>query len=104
VDGRVARALITRRMIAVDADHAVAATDLGRDYLNSPARRLRRGRKSRPLLGRAVAVLKAVEQLEAAVPLDAEVRVGIIQAAADDVLMGLRRYAHQLSSRGRTLE
>lgn len=51
----------------------------------------RKGRRN--LSGCATALLHVVERLEIALPPESEVRIGTIQAAASDILDGLRAYA-----------
>jgi hypothetical protein len=94
LDGRVVRALLARGFAVLERGHHVAVTDAGREYASAPAVPPRpRGSRAN---GRAAAVLRIIEQLEQAIPPEAEVRIGPIQAAADDVLAGLRLYARRL--------
>ena len=99
LDGRTLRALLSRGFVRVRGQK-VSATDEGRQYLDSAAapRLRRRKRATHPADARSIAILRAVEQLEAAIPPEAEVRVGPIQAAADDVLSGLRKHAVTLAA------
>jgi hypothetical protein len=96
LDGRTLRSLLARGLVRVRA-RQVSPTDAGRAFWESPQPQSRRRKRSAQALpGRAAAILRAVEQLERAIPPEAEVRIGIIQAAADDVLAGLRKHAHNL--------
>jgi hypothetical protein len=45
---------------------------------------------------RAAAIWRAIEQLDVALPSNAEVLVGSMMAAADDVVEGFRKYARAL--------
>lgn len=105
VDGRVLRALLTRRLVTSSGGW-VSPTDDAVAQLSSHARRDQRTRTRRaersPQSARAEAVLRAVDQLEAALPLDAELLVGEQPAYADDVLAGLRRFAREMDAASRT--
>lgn len=94
LDGRTLNALVSRRLLTLRSG-TVTPTDAGRAALTAPrpARR-RRGATSRH--ARAAAILRSVEQLEAALPPGAEVLVGPIMAAAEDVVDGFRLLARRL--------
>lgn len=98
-DGRVLRALQAQGLVVVTAGW-ISATDRAAAHLVSHSRRsevVRRRRASRsPQSARAEAVLRAVEQLEAAVPRGAELLLGEQPAYADDVFRGLRRLAREM--------
>lgn len=96
VDGRVLRVLLARGYVSA-ARGWVSATSAGRDCLAALAARA--GGESAKH-GRRDAILRAIEAVERATPLDAEVRLGETTAYADDVLLGLRRYARRLPSPG----
>jgi glutathione S-transferase len=102
VDGRVLRALLARRLIVLSGGSVRTAEDAA-VHLSSHARRDRENRTRRAgqsaQSARAEAVLRAVDQLEAALPLDAELLVGAHPAYADDVLAGLRRFAREMETR-----
>jgi hypothetical protein len=103
LDGRVARALLARGLIQLDDDW-VTPTPEGRSYLETHVGRERK-RRERRVSGnaagaRAEAVLRAVDQLEATMPRDAELVLGGHPAYADDVLAGLRRFARQMAEAG----
>lgn len=103
LDGRVARALMARGLIRLDDDW-VTPTQEGRSYLETHVRRERKRRERRvggsAAGARAEAVLRAVDQLEAAMPRDAELELGGHPAYADDVLVALRRFARQMLEGG----
>ncbi|HEU4457037.1 MAG TPA: hypothetical protein VFR81_28470, partial [Longimicrobium sp.] len=105
VDGRILRALLARRLV-LSSGGWVSPTDEAAVQLSSHARRDQRMRTRRaersPQSARAEAVFRAVDQLEAALPLDAELLVGKQPAYADDVLAGLRRFARELDATSRT--
>ena len=101
VDGRVLRALRTRGLVE-ESGGWVSPSEGGRAYFERHVARERKRRESREHHGgsaRAEAVLRAVEQLESVIPRNAELLVGDIPAYADDVLVGLRRYARQMGAR-----
>jgi len=104
VDGRVLRALLARGLVRSSGGW-VSPTEDADAQLFSHARRDQRLRTRRagrsPQSARAEAVFRAVEQLEAALPLDTELLVGQQPAYADDVLAGLRRFAHGLDAASR---
>jgi hypothetical protein len=105
VDGRVLRALLARGLVRSSGGW-VSPSDDAAARLSSHARRDQRLRTQRagrsPQSARAEAVFRAVDQLEAALPLDAELLVGQQPAYADDVLAGLRRFARGLDAASRT--
>lgn len=78
------------------------SNDAGRTCLDQARHapgRLRRSRAQGDTAarGRAAVILRAVEQLEAAIPRDTEVEIGSVPAYADDVIEALRRYARRLT-------
>ena len=101
LDGRIIRALRSRDCITED-DGFVKVTEQGRAVLQGGAAPARRRRGRRPAVekhaghGRAQAVRRALEKLELALPRDAELAVGNIFAAADDVVDAFRRYARRI--------
>ena len=105
VDGRVLRALLARGLVRSSGGW-VSPTEEAAAQLSSHAHRDQRLRTRRagrsPQSARAEAVFRAVEQLEAALPLDAELLVVQQPAYADDVLAGLRRFARGLDAASRT--
>jgi hypothetical protein len=105
VDGRVMRALLARGLVRRSAGW-VSPTEAAAAELSSHARhdrkaRIRRAAQS-PQSARAEAVLRAVEQLETALPRDAEVLVAGQPAYADDLLAALRRFAREMDSASTT--
>lgn len=102
IDLRTARALRSRGL-ARESEGMLIGTPAGVAHLESsrqqdtPRRRGRRPR-SHP---RAEAILKAVEQLEHALPPGAEVLVGPIMCAAEDVTAGFRTLARKLVAESR---
>lgn len=95
LDGRVARALLARGLVTLRSD-LVTATSAGRTYFNEqrpPARRRSRRRAENP---RAAAIRRATRELESVIPPGAEVLVGNIMAAADDLVDAFRRHARKL--------
>lgn len=104
VDGRILRALLARRLV-MSSGGWVSPTDDAVAQLSAHARRDQRMRTRRaersPQSARAEAVLRAVDQLEAALPLDAELLLGQQPAYADDVLAGLRRFAREMDTASR---
>ncbi len=94
LDGRTCRALVERGL-AVERGRWIEATSAGEAALGAPLpSRKRRGRGGAPE-ARAEAIRRAADQLERALPLEAEVLVGRIMAAASDVVSGFRAYAEQ---------
>jgi hypothetical protein len=100
LDGRVLRALESRNFVQ-RRDGWVMVTDEGRSHFQTNVRRRRKvGRHAAeptPRSARAESILRAVEILELALPLDAEMQVGDVHAYADDVVHGLRVLARQLA-------
>lgn len=99
VDLRTARALRTRGLIR-EADGMLTGTPAGAEHLDSlrsPDTPRRRGHRPQRH-PRAEAILKAVEQLEHALPPGAEVLVGSIMCAAEDVATGFRALARKLTT------
>ena len=99
LDGRVLRALESRNFIQ-RRDGWVVVTDEGRSHFQTHVRRRRKvgshAAEQTPRSARAEAILRAVEILELALPLEAEMQVGDVHAYADDVVRGLRVLARQL--------
>jgi hypothetical protein len=96
VDGRTAKALLGRGLIELDW-HRVRTTKQGQELLDSPPQKRRTRRPRNPArAARASAILSAINRLDISIPSGAEVEVGPILAAADDVLQGLRQYAANL--------
>jgi hypothetical protein len=94
LDGRTLNALVSRGLLVL-RNGKVTPTDGGRTALATPRpSRRRRGATSRH--ARAASILRSVEQLEAALPPGAEVLVGPIMAAAEDVVDGFRLLARRL--------
>jgi hypothetical protein len=100
VDQRTARALRARGLIReVDGQlSAIPDAVASLQSHHSTSTRPKRGRRPRRH-PRAEAILKAVEQLEQALPPEAEVLVGSIMCAADDVTAGFRKHARMLDQR-----
>jgi hypothetical protein len=106
VDRRSARALNSRGLIH-ETDGRLTATPVGTAHFETQPASDGRRRRGRPVRKhpRAEAILKAVASLEQALPPDAEVLVGSIMCAADDVTAGFRGLARKLNtSRGREPE
>lgn len=101
LDGRVLRALRVQRLVSESAGW-VSATEEARSRL---ARHVDRERVSRRRRGdsaasaRADAIHRAVEELDAALPRDAEIMIGDMPAYADDVVSALRRFARKFGTR-----
>jgi len=103
LDGRVLRALDSRGLIRIERGW-VTPSPAGAGYFDQHVRKTRalRTRRASSATGggaRAQALLRAVEQLESALPRGAEVTVAGMPAYADDVFAGLRRLAAQMESR-----
>jgi hypothetical protein len=97
VDLRTARALRSRGLVR-ESDGRLTGTAAGAAYVGAPepaytARKRGRRPRRHP---RAEAILKAVDQLEHALPPGAEVLVGTIMCAAVDVAAGFRKHARKL--------
>lgn len=95
LDGRVVRPLIARGLVALSDDDFVSPTSAGRVYFDEPTTGTRRRKPGGQEAGVA-AIRRAVRRLEAAVPAGAEVQVGDITAAADDVVDAFLRHARRL--------
>jgi hypothetical protein len=79
----------------------VSPTSAGREYFDEKRPTdPKRGRK-RKENARAIVIRRAARQLESAIPPDAEVLVGNIMAAADDLVEAFRRHASKIE-RGRS--
>lgn len=102
VDRRTVRALSSRGLISESGGKltatAAGAAHFTPNHHGDAARRRGRRPKKHP---RAEAILKAVAMLEEALPPEAEVLVGPIMCAADDVARGFRAYARELAARPR---
>lgn len=102
LDGRVVRALESRGFVERH-DGRIALTEAGRAYFESRVRRRRRAgqlaAEPDPRGARAEAILRAVEMLERAVPLDRRMTVGDVEASGREVVEGLRRLARRLEPR-----
>ena len=97
LDGRIAQALARRGLLRFNSD-AVVVTELGRNYkqaASEPAIRMTARRRT-AAAARAASIWRAIEQLDVALPPNAEVLVGSMMAAADDVVEGFRKYARAL--------
>lgn len=100
LDGRVIRPLIGRGLVTLQ-DDIVSPTSAGREYFDEKrSTGPKRGRK-RKENARAIVIRRAARQLESAIPPDAEVLVGNIMAAADDLVEAFRRHASKIE-RGRS--
>ena len=96
LDGRVARALLTRGW-AAERRNKLSLTDEGRVALRNGARAAPGRRRGRTVAdARAQAILRAVESLREAIPPDSELSVGPMYAHVDDVLSGFRKFALQM--------
>lgn len=95
LDGRVIRSLLSRGLVTLE-DSIVSPTGAGREYFDEkPVTKPRRGRKPNEN-ARATVIRRAARQLESAIPPDAEVLVGNIMAAADDLVEAFRRHASKV--------
>ncbi|HEX2090861.1 MAG TPA: hypothetical protein VHG28_00610 [Longimicrobiaceae bacterium] len=103
LDGRVVRALEARNFIE-RREGGITLSGEGRAHFENHVRRRRRathhGAESDPRGARAEAIRRAIEILELAVPREAEVLVGDVEARAHEVVEGLRRFGQSLESRG----
>jgi hypothetical protein len=102
VDLRTVRALRARGLVQ-ESKGALASTPAGAAYLDAPRSSDGRRRRGRPPQQhpRAEMILKAVEELEKALPRDAEVLVGNILCAADDVTAAVRLLARKIKKKPR---
>jgi hypothetical protein len=102
LDGRVLRALRARGLVD-ESKEWITPSAAGRLYFEKHVQRERRLREQRERRGggsaRAEALLRAVDLLENAIPLNVELQIGDMPAYADDVLAGLRRFAREMGSR-----
>lgn len=100
VDLRTVRALRARGLIQ-ESKGALSSTPAGAAYLEAPTGADARRRRGRPPQRhpRAEMILKAVEELENALPRDAEVLVGTIMCAADDVTTAFRSLARKIKKK-----
>lgn len=95
VDGRVTRSLLSRGLAVLQGD-VVTPTPAGRAYFDQEAPQVRRRGRKRKENARSAVIRRAVHKLESAIPPGAEVLVGNIMAAADDVVDGFRKHARKL--------
>ncbi len=104
IDGRSAQALLGRGYIRISANDWVSPTAEGRAYIQGTGPRAEndgrgRRRNTAPGGGRGQALLRAIEMLEASVPVGAELLLGEMPAYADDVFAALREVARQLAGK-----
>lgn len=105
LDGRVLGALRKQALVHENAGWVSPAHE-ARDRLATHVDRQRvpaRGSGDGATGARAQAILRAVEQLEAALPRDTEIMVRDFPAYADDVVKALRQFARRLGSGSRTV-
>jgi hypothetical protein len=99
LDGRALRALSSRGLIE-ETNGWVRPSSAAESYLRLHSQKTRQlGRRraaSSARSARGDAILRAVEQLEQAVPLNSELTVGGHPAYADDVIAGLRKLAREM--------
>ncbi|HEU4559423.1 MAG TPA: hypothetical protein VFS20_16310 [Longimicrobium sp.] len=94
VDGRVARALLSRGFVA-EAGGWISLTSEGRkEFERIRRRRIASGGESAS--GRADSIVRAAESLGLALPAGAEIMVGDMPASATDVIAGLIACARAL--------
>lgn len=100
VDMRTVRALRARGLVQ-ESKGALVSTPAGAAYLEAPTGGGGRRRRGRPPQRhpRAEMILKAVEELEKAIPRDAEVLVGTIMCAADEVTAAFRSLARKIKTK-----
>ena len=84
----------------------VTASEAARAYFERHVRRERQARSRRASgsgagSARAEALLRAVDQLDVALPRGAELMIGDMPAYADDVLAGIRKLAREMSLRAK---
>lgn len=98
-DLRTVRALRSRGLIR-ESKGALTSTPAGAACLEAPTGGDGRRRRGRPPQRhpRAEMILKAVEKLEMALPWEAEVLVGTIMCAADDVTAAFRLLARKINT------
>ena len=100
LDGRVVRALAKRGFISLTRGW-ISATDGGLAALNAHVKRENAKRigsaAGSPRHARAEAIRRAVDDLEAAIPRDAEVMVNGNPAYADDIVAGLWQFSRRLA-------
>lgn len=99
VDMRTLRALRSRELIQ-ESGGRLTVTPAAAACLRAPERAPTKRKRGRPPRRhpRSEAILKAVEQLEHALPPEAEVLVGPIMCAAEDITMAFRKHARKLAS------
>ncbi|HEX7241055.1 MAG TPA: hypothetical protein VF263_12355 [Longimicrobiaceae bacterium] len=99
LDGRVVRALESRGLVE-RRDEGVVLSEEGRAHFQDHVRRRRRatqhGAEADPRTARADAIRRAVDVLQLAVPMDADLSVGDVRVEAEELLNGLRRFAQQV--------
>jgi hypothetical protein len=98
LDGRVVRALKNRGLLEVRGEWA-SPTPAGREAREraaAPSARRKRQRTITAAGARAQSILKAVDELEQAMPIDAEVELPTFRAYGDDIVTGLRQFARQM--------
>jgi hypothetical protein len=99
-DRRTIRALRARGLISEVTGQLSATADAAAAFRSDDSGSARTKRGRRPERNpRAEAILKAVERLEQALPPQAEVLVGSIMCAADDLTEAFRQYARKLNAR-----
>ena len=103
LDGRVVRALHTHGLVTRLAGWVRPSEDApARLYAHEAHRRTSRQHEARDgSSARIGAIYRAVEQLEAALPRDAEIVVGATPAYADDILKAVRQFAQQRETKRR---
>lgn len=106
LDGRVLRALEARGLVRIDRGW-VSPTDAGEEHFERHVRKERGLRRRRAATAegghaRAEALLRVIEQLEAAFPRAAEIMIAQMPAHVDDIFAGLRKLARQMESRVET--
>jgi hypothetical protein len=102
-DLRTVRALCSRGLVR-ESQGMLTATPAGTAHIHSLRSSDPRRRRRPHTHPRAEAILKAVEQLEYAIPPGAEVLVGPIMCAADDVTEGFRALARRLIAEAKSRE
>lgn len=103
LDGRSLRALKNRDLVEVRGEWVSLTPEGRRERERLAAEHHEKGRRRRrtPVSAagaRAQSILKAVDDLERAVPIDAEIELTSFRAYADDILAGLRQFARQMAA------
>jgi hypothetical protein len=100
VDGRILGALASRGLVE-ESRGWVNATDAAEPYLRNHTKKERELRLRRAAgsarTSRGEAILRAVEQLEHALPRDAELTIAAHPAYGDDVIAALRRLVREMN-------